>query len=75
MALRLDVAGLVADQGGARRVAQIVGVSRSTPYRWIREGSIGFRLVEALLANDPRLDLREYLREVPAPDGTDFGAA
>lgn len=48
MTYRFDVAALIHDLGGAAAAAKIAGVSRTTPYRWLRTGQISSRIMERL---------------------------
>lgn len=40
-----DITKLVSDLGGPAAVAELVGVSRTTPYRWIKAGQVSTRVL------------------------------
>lgn len=60
MKLKFDVARLVADLGGAASIAEIAGVARTTPYRWIESGYLNSRVLERVKERLPALDLNAY---------------
>lgn len=61
---RLNIGRLVNDLGGARRVAEILGVPRTAPYRWASTGYIASTHLEVLASAHPDLDLMQYF-ELP----------
>lgn len=57
---RLNVSKLIEDRGGAAAVAKAVGVSRTTPYGWVSRQYLSSRVMEALKAAYPDLNLDDY---------------
>ena len=68
MATRLNIAALIADLGGATRVAEQAGVVRTAPYGWIRRHYVSSEVLERLKAANPDLDLDCYFEEVEQDD-------
>jgi len=60
MTMRLNLAALIEDLGGASKVAQITGVPRTAPYGWIARDFISSRNLNALKTAYPDLDLDAY---------------
>ena len=58
---RIDIAQLINDQGGARAVAEAIGVPRTAPYRWCRTGNVTFRTLERLLSAFPHVRIEKYV--------------
>jgi hypothetical protein len=54
---------LIDDCGGIRRVATILGKTRTAPYRMIATGLMNTRQFEKLLASNPDLNLNHYFEE------------
>jgi hypothetical protein len=57
---RLEVDRLVDDLGGPARVAAAIGVSRTTPYRWIKRNFMSSRTMEQLKDAFPSLVIEDY---------------
>jgi len=62
--LRINVARLVSDLGGASAVAKMVRKARTTPYSWIRSGYISSENLALLKSARPDLDLNKYFEPV-----------
>lgn len=62
--LRMNVARLVSDMGGAAVVARYIGKSRTTPYSWIRSGYISSENLALLKSARPDIDIDEYFEPV-----------
>lgn len=54
---------LIADCGGVRRVALILGKTRTAPYRMMASGLMNTRQFEKLLSHNPELNLNHYFEE------------
>lgn len=61
---KLNIRRLVDDLGGAAKVAAIVGVPRTAPYRWMRQGYIGSPALEKIKSEYPNIDLDFYFEGV-----------
>jgi|GEM_PF-1890590 len=57
---RFDVAKLVADLGGPAYLARVIGVSRTTPYRWINRSYLSSPVMERIKDAFPTLNLDPY---------------
>lgn len=55
-----DARKLIADLGGARAVAQALGLSRTTPYRWLDRSGLSARTLARLKAAFPDLSVDQY---------------
>lgn len=55
-----DIRGLVRDLGGAAAVARSLGVSRTTPYRWMRTGYLSSVMMERLKDAHPSVSFDRY---------------
>lgn len=53
----------IADCGGVRRVAEVLGKTRTAPYRMITTGLMNTRQFERLLTDNPNLNLNHYFEE------------
>ncbi len=58
--VKLNVKKLVEDLGGARSAADLVGVPRTAPYRWIKTGRMSSESLAAVKKGRPNLDLDYY---------------
>lgn len=63
--MRLNIARLVADLGGAASAATAAGVSRTTPYRWIERHFISSRVLERIKRSRPDLVIDDYFEVKP----------
>lgn len=63
MKVRLNLAQLVNDLGGAAAVARMTGVVRTAPYGWIRRRYVSSQILERIKAEHPDLDLDAYFDE------------
>lgn len=70
MPVILNVARLIADLGGAARVAEIAGVARTAPYGWIRRRYVSSQVFERIKEAAPNLNLDAYFEEETNGDGT-----
>ena len=61
--MRLNIAKLVEECGGAAAVARITGAVRTAPYGWIARNYVSSRVLESLKKNNPKLDLNRYFDE------------
>lgn len=61
--MRFDVHRFVADLGGPRKAAAVSGVSRTTPYRWLKVGRISTQVLQRVMASHPEIDLNSYFKE------------
>jgi len=59
--IELDIAGLIADAGGAAEVAKLLGIARTVPYSWIARGTLQLSRVAAILSAKPRLKIEDYV--------------
>lgn len=64
MQQKLNIARLVQDCGGARRVAEITGTNRTAPYRWMTAAYISSKALEKLKSARPDLVLDDYFERV-----------
>lgn len=59
--MSFDIEKLVADCGGASALAQQLGVSRTTPYRWINQGMISSRMLARIKQCQPTITIDDYI--------------
>ena len=59
----IDIRKMVSDQGGARAVAEAIGVPRTAPYRWSRTRNITLRTLERMLSAFPQIKIEKYVQE------------
>lgn len=64
METKLNITALIADLGGAARVAEMAGVVRTAPYGWVRREYVSSVVLEKIKAANPDLDLDLYFEEV-----------
>lgn len=57
----IDIRKLVEDQGGARAVAEAIGVPRTAPYRWGRTRNVTLRTLERVLSAFPHVRIDKYV--------------
>ena len=55
----MEIKRLVEDLGGAAEVSRELGLSRTTPYRWIDQNSMNSKVLEQILAVW-NIDLMDY---------------
>tara|TARA_B100000131_G_scaffold298776_1_gene318562 strand:- start:387 stop:605 length:219 start_codon:yes stop_codon:yes gene_type:complete len=60
---KLNIKRLIKDVGGARKVAEIVGVQRTAPYGWVRQGHIRSTFLEKITTANPTLNINKYFEE------------
>lgn len=60
--MSFDIERLVADCGGASALATRLGVSRTTPYRWINQGMISSRMLARIKQCQPNITIDDYIR-------------
>jgi hypothetical protein len=58
-----NVGKLVADLGGARKVAEMLGVPRTAPYGWIRRNYLCTRNLVKLKQLHPDLNFDDYFED------------
>lgn len=63
MSRRLNVRKLFAELGGIAATAEIVGVVRTQPYRWLRNGSMKVKDLDTILKARPDLKLDRFIEE------------
>lgn len=61
--MKLDLDALIADLGGARVVAERIGVGRTVPYGWMRRGAISSKALSKIKESWPDVDLDHYFKE------------
>ena len=59
----IDIRKMVSDQGGARAVAEAIGVPRTAPYRWSRTRNVTLRTLERMLSAFPQIKIEKYVQE------------
>jgi hypothetical protein len=57
----IDLKRLIDDQGGARAVAEAIGVPRTAPYRWGRTRNVTLRTLERVLSAFPHVCIEKYV--------------
>ena len=60
MKIRLNLAALIRDCGGASATAKIAGVVRTAPYSWMKRRYISSRVLERIKEARPDLDINIY---------------
>ena len=60
MAVRLNVQKLIEDLGGVGAVTKATGITRTAPYRWIKEGGVSSYNLERIVGAFPEVDLMAY---------------
>jgi len=63
MAIKFNAARLVQDCGGVNHVAELLGNTRTAPYRAIRTGYFGTPTIARLLEHYPNLNINEYFED------------
>lgn len=58
--MELDIKRLIEDLGGARHLANNIGVGRTVPYGWVRRGSVSSNKLALIKRAYPELDLDTY---------------
>ncbi len=61
--MKFDIRRLVSDLGGASRVAQKLGITRTIPYQWMDRDYISSTYLAKIKEAHPALDLDEYITE------------
>lgn len=70
--MRLNIAQLVADLGGASATARMINVQRTAPYRWIAASYVSSRVLEQIKAAAPHIDIDDYFE---ADDDNEAGCS
>lgn len=65
MTVTLNIERLLRDigfnkPGGPQRVAAVLGVWRTVPYRWVANGYVSSRVLEKIKAAFPKVNLNKY---------------
>jgi hypothetical protein len=63
MGLRFNAAKLVEDCGGVNAFAEILGRSRTSPYRAIKTGYLGTPTLAKVLEANPKINLQDYFED------------
>jgi|TARA_R110000764_G_scaffold19334_1_gene50900 DNA-binding phage protein len=63
MELKFNVSRLVQDCGGVSQVAELLGNTRTAPYRAMRTGYLGTPTLARLLEHYPNLNINSYFEE------------
>jgi len=61
--MRFNVRKMIADCGGAAACAEAISVARTTPYRWMKQGSLSSRTLECIKVAFPLLCIDNYFSE------------
>lgn len=61
--MKFDLQILINDLGGAAQVSQLLGKSRTTAYRYLKQGFMTTRELEILKSAKPELDINSYFKE------------
>ena len=70
--MKLNIEKLVDDCGGAAALASALGISRTTPYRWIAQGMMSSRMFERIKEIEPQIKIDDYFKgEIDATRVTD----
>lgn len=59
----MNIERLVQAIGGARKTAEVCGVTRTAPYGWVKRGFISQRMLEKIKSHAPHLDLDDFFEE------------
>jgi predicted site-specific integrase-resolvase len=51
---------MIDDCGGVSHLAAEIGCARTTPYRWIKQGSLSSRTLESIKLAFPALNVDDY---------------
>ena len=60
--MTFNIEQLIEDCGGAAALARDIGVSRTTPYRWIQQGMISSRMLVAIKKGRPDITIDDYIQ-------------
>lgn len=60
--MKLDIQQLVDDCGGAAALSEALGISRTTPYRWVAQGMMSSRIIERILEIEPQINIDNYFK-------------
>ncbi len=60
---KLNIHRLITDAGGAAEVSRWIGVHRTAPYGWIRQGFLRSSYLETIKANAPHINIENYFEE------------
>lgn len=63
MSMQFNVKRLVQDCGGVRAVAEIMGKTRTAPYRMMRTNYMGTNVLAKVLEANPSLNLNDYFEK------------
>ena len=72
--MKFNLKKLVSDLGGARQVAELIGVGRTVPYGWIRRDYIGSTHLLLIKQSNPTLDLNIYFERGTNDRGNTVGS-
>lgn len=72
--MKFNLAKLVSDLGGAREVAEKIGVGRTVPYGWLRRDYIGSTHLLLIKKSNPTLDLNIYFERGNNDRGNTIGS-
>ncbi len=61
--MKFDIRRLVSDLGGASRVAQKLGITRTIPYQWMDRDYVSSTYLAKIKEAHPALDLDNYIVE------------
>ena len=61
---KLNIKRLVTDLGGVKITSLKLGLSRTTPYRWIEQGHMSTRILEEIKTMNPEIDINKYMEIV-----------
>ena len=70
----IDIRKMVSDQGGARAVAEAIGVPRPAPYRWSRTRNVTLRTLERMLSAFPQIKIEKYVHTETSEHESKSGA-
>lgn len=68
IAMRFDTEKLVADLGGPALAAKITGLPRTSPYRWLKSGTVSAATLAAIKAARPDIEIDSYFIEEKESD-------
>jgi len=57
---QLNIKRLIVDLGGVSNTSLMLGISRTTPYRWIAQGHMSSRILDQIKTKYPKINLNKY---------------